>query len=735
MSESSVNSPSSPKHPEQGSQISPAVEELTRGFQAELGRLAERVATAARGEFADGLVRTLARLDGQLSQGALLNVLLSEARQFASRTAFFLTRPEGVRCWSSAGFVPEVAQALDGIQISYGSDQAWASLAEGKGVVLLSAESCRALTGKVDAEAATSGVLVPFVLRGQLGGALYADQTEAGPGLVVGALQLLAHTAAQALETLSIRGGSGSPSLRFAEMESHAIPLWNGQAAAAPGAAPEDAASAEAAVPVEAAPEPETSGPETPEAGPDTGEATEEDSTLAGAAMAGLGAVAGAVAAGADLVAGALGVETSEESEPAAVASEDAEAEPEPAEATFSSSPSDTVDLLETPDFDTAATPIYASASETAEAPPEVAVSPGATELALPDLADPGIAAPDAMDAIEPDVGTMPEPAIPEVAAPEVAAEAALPELAGSEMLSSEYLPAEPEPEKEDLDDTASSLWDLEEDDEDATAVTAVAPAQEPEPSRDVPSLEAPPIVAAPEALPGPTIPAVQSPPSLTTIPDSLVGQQTVRLDVAALQQARAAKASDQESTLDTQQASAAAAWQSPPEPADVPPVGDSEDPTLMVSRDQLLPAQPPPELTPPAPPLGVGFGAPSTQVSPPPAKPASTSSEVVPPEDVKGPGSAFGSSSHVPEGEQALHEEARRLARLLVSEIKLYNEDQIALGRRDSNIYERLKDDIDRSRQMYEERIHERIRNSEDYFYHELVQRLADGNASLLGI
>ncbi|MEM6797829.1 MAG: hypothetical protein AAF725_27925, partial [Acidobacteriota bacterium] len=82
-----------------------------------------------------------------------------------------------------------------------------------------------------------------------------------------------------------------------------------------------------------------------------------------------------------------------------------------------------------------------------------------------------------------------------------------------------------------------------------------------------------------------------------------------------------------------------------------------------------------------------------------------------------------------------ALHEEARRLARLLVSEIKLYNEEIIEEGRRTGNIYDRLKDDIDRSRQMYEERIDPRLADQEDYFYQELVQRLAGGDRNLLGM
>ena len=112
------------------------------------------------------------------------------------------------------------------------------------------------------------------------------------------------------------------------------------------------------------------------------------------------------------------------------------------------------------------------------------------------------------------------------------------------------------------------------------------------------------------------------------------------------------------------------------------------------------------------------------------------------PPPDLEGPGWAFRSpeattASYRQQTEEssALHEEARRLARLLVSEIKLYNEEQIEEGRRQRDIYPRLQDDIDRSRQMYEERVDPDVLRSTDYFYQELVRILAAGDSRLLGI
>jgi hypothetical protein len=79
--------------------------------------------------------------------------------------------------------------------------------------------------------------------------------------------------------------------------------------------------------------------------------------------------------------------------------------------------------------------------------------------------------------------------------------------------------------------------------------------------------------------------------------------------------------------------------------------------------------------------------------------------------------------------------DEARRFAKLLVSEIKLYNEKQVLEGREHGNLYELLKEDIDRSRQMYDERIPEDVRANSNFFYEELVRVLADGKAETLGI
>ncbi len=90
--------------------------------------------------------------------------------------------------------------------------------------------------------------------------------------------------------------------------------------------------------------------------------------------------------------------------------------------------------------------------------------------------------------------------------------------------------------------------------------------------------------------------------------------------------------------------------------------------------------------------------------------------------------------AGEISEADQKLHNDARRFARLLVSEIKLYNEQKVQAGRRDKNLYALLHDDIDKSRQMYDKRVSPSVAARVDYFYDELVRILADNQVSALG-
>ncbi len=502
---------------------------------------------------AEGLFAAIRRVDEASGQAEILNALVEETCGLASRAAFFLIRGGVVRGWGSCGFDTGVVESLN---FPTGDGKVWGDLEEGSGAILLDAAACQEVAGQLGVAAGGTGLLVPFVLRGQLAGALYTDWPAGAPIPDLASVQLLTHSASQALETASVRKG-GSRALH--------------------------------GVPHEAPPK-----------------------------------------------------------EPAA-----------PAEA------------------------------------------PEATPVPAPE--------PAAAAAVEPE----PPPAAPAVA------------------------PAAPEGAAEEGGD----IWEEDVEDDEPTVI-------------------------------GQRAPEVQPPPPTPTVLSEAVGQQTVRLDISALQPPAApvpaapvpAAPAPAEFELEPEP-SEAAGFELEPEPpaaaevatqvqppADVAPVAAPASTEVQPPAD-LAPVaaastevQPPPDMAypssfaaPPAPEVPVA--PPPAAAVPPPAAAASggATTEVRPPDDLQGPGSAFAeeaalsSAVNIPAGEEALHEEARRLARLLVSEIKLYNEEVIEEGRMAGNIYSRLKEDIDRSRQMYTERIDPRIQ--EDYFHQELVQRLAGGDPKLLGM
>lgn len=79
-------------------------------------------------------------------------------------------------------------------------------------------------------------------------------------------------------------------------------------------------------------------------------------------------------------------------------------------------------------------------------------------------------------------------------------------------------------------------------------------------------------------------------------------------------------------------------------------------------------------------------------------------------------------------------HRKAQRFARLLMDEVKLYNQAKVAEGRKNKDLYDRLRDDIEKSRSAYSKRYGHTVAGSADYFHQELVRSLAEDDVSLLG-
>jgi hypothetical protein len=79
-------------------------------------------------------------------------------------------------------------------------------------------------------------------------------------------------------------------------------------------------------------------------------------------------------------------------------------------------------------------------------------------------------------------------------------------------------------------------------------------------------------------------------------------------------------------------------------------------------------------------------------------------------------------------------HRKAQRFARLLVDEIKLYNQAKVNEGRRNKDLYDRLKEDIDKSRATFQKRYGNTAAASGDYFQKEVVRSLAEDDLSVMG-
>jgi hypothetical protein len=80
------------------------------------------------------------------------------------------------------------------------------------------------------------------------------------------------------------------------------------------------------------------------------------------------------------------------------------------------------------------------------------------------------------------------------------------------------------------------------------------------------------------------------------------------------------------------------------------------------------------------------------------------------------------------------VHRKAHRFARLLVDEIKLYNQVKVSEGRKNKDLYDRLKEDIEKSRATYQKRYGSTAAGGADYFSQELVRSLAEDDTSIMG-
>jgi hypothetical protein len=130
--------------------------------------------------------------------------------------------------------------------------------------------------------------------------------------------------------------------------------------------------------------------------------------------------------------------------------------------------------------------------------------------------------------------------------------------------------------------------------------------------------------------------------------------------------------------------------------------------PRLAPSPFQAAPALAPAPSAPPAPPAAAPAPAPSR-----PASPYSPSA---------------GIPEGLPEAERLKHERARRFARVLASDIAIYNKEKRDRGVQEGNLVAVLGYEIKKSWEVYKERVTPALANSTPYFRDALNEMLAEG-------
>jgi hypothetical protein len=252
-------------------------------------------------------------------------------------------------------------------------------------------------------------------------------------------------------------------------------------------------------------------------------------------------------------------------------------------------------------------------------------------------------------------------------------------------------------------------------------------------------TIQAVPFPFGPMTSPAPLVVPPPPPPSFSVGPPEISPKPSHLAEPAGAPRERS-RITDPGEALRVLEQSAS----SRPKP-DVPPSGPGE---VTMAFDQLRTSAQP-ALAPAPAPVRTSWDTPVAPPQPAPA-PHEPSSPRPIPVGASGPlertGGATGGTVTAPPGfvprirsgreedpARAI-EDARRLARLLVSEIKLYNEKKVEDGRANQDLYERLKDDIERSRQVYNERTPESVRQDSTFFNDELVRILADGRPEVLG-
>lgn len=87
-----------------------------------------------------------------------------------------------------------------------------------------------------------------------------------------------------------------------------------------------------------------------------------------------------------------------------------------------------------------------------------------------------------------------------------------------------------------------------------------------------------------------------------------------------------------------------------------------------------------------------------------------------------------------LPDELKELHKKAKRRARVIVQDLLMYKKKEITEGLKNRDLYQRLKDEIDRSKAEYDRRFEKIAEHNVDYLYEEIVRVLTKDDPGALG-
>jgi len=163
-------------------------------------------------------------------------------------------------------------------------------------------------------------------------------------------------------------------------------------------------------------------------------------------------------------------------------------------------------------------------------------------------------------------------------------------------------------------------------------------------------------------------------------------------------------------------------------EPPPPPPAPVIEEPVAEVERTQLITPEVEPQPVPEAAPVAAAGGPlvpPEPEVTAPSAPP--------PAAGIAAPAAQF-RVEDLPPDQQELHRRANRHAKVSMQDIYLLRPKDVKLARENKDICVRLRGDIEKARKEYVRRFGPILEHPVDYFYHWMVEVLAEGKPETLG-